>query len=141
MTSGLRRSDLQAIADAKLADAEILLKNDRFSNAYYLAGYAVEIGLKACIARQFNAEAIPDRSFVNAIFSHNLRTLVSLAGLSKKLQDREAAASAFAANWALVNEWTPEVRYLSVDRYSSQILVQAVGEPTAGVLPWIRAYW
>jgi|SRR3954451_21529081 HEPN domain-containing protein len=141
MPLGLRRTDLQAIANAKLADAELLVANRRYSNAYYLAGYAVEIGLKACIARQFSSEAIPDKNFVNAIFSHKLRDLVSLAGLAKELKDNEAANPAFAANWALVNEWVPDVRYQDIDPYTAQVLVQAVGESNSGVLPWIHTYW
>ena len=43
MGPGLKREDLQANAQAKLDDAVILLQQGRFSNAYYLAGYAVEI--------------------------------------------------------------------------------------------------
>ena len=52
MANGYKRVDLQALAQAKLDDAKLLFDNGRFSNAYYLAGYAVELGLKACIARQ-----------------------------------------------------------------------------------------
>ncbi len=129
------------MAGEKLEDARLLLDHGRYSNAYYLAGYAVEIGLKACIARQFGAEAIPDRSFVNAIYSHNFRTLVNLAGLAGELKDREAESSAFAANWVLVNEWTPEARYAAADLESAQVFVQAVSDATAGVFPWIRTYW
>jgi HEPN domain-containing protein len=141
MALGLRRADLQAIAQAKLGDAELLLAHRRFSNAYYLAGYAVEIGLKACIARQFTAETIPDRRFVADVHSHDLRKLVGLAGLSRELREKETAEPAFAANWALISEWTPEIRYEAVDQFSAQILVQAVKDATAGVLPWIQTYW
>jgi hypothetical protein len=141
MALGLRRTDLQAIARTKLADAELLLANNRFSNAYYLAGYSVEIGLKACIARQFLAETIPDRRFVADTHSHDLRKLIGLAGLSAELRNHESRNPVFAANWALVDEWTPETRYETVDQFSAQVLLQAIRDDATGVLPWIQAYW
>ncbi len=48
------------LAAAKCEDATLLLAHARFSSAYYLAGYALELALKACIAKQFAAEVIPD---------------------------------------------------------------------------------
>lgn len=47
MGLGYSRLDLRANAQAKLDDAVMLCKTGRYSNAYYLAGYSVEIGLKA----------------------------------------------------------------------------------------------
>src|SRR5258708_26287810 len=85
MPLGMRRAVLQAIAQAKLDDALLLFQHRRFSNAYYLAGYAVEIGLKACIAKQISAETIPDKAFINDIFKHGLRELIGVAGLSAEL--------------------------------------------------------
>jgi HEPN domain-containing protein len=62
MGLALKRLDLQHLSEAKLADAELLFANGRHSNAYYLAGYAVEIGLKACISRQILADTLPDKT-------------------------------------------------------------------------------
>lgn len=81
MSLGLTRADLQANAQAKLDDAILLLKQGRYSNAYYLAGYAVEIGLKACIAAQITAETIPAKEFIKGILNHEFTGLVGLAGL------------------------------------------------------------
>ncbi len=35
--------DIQALAYAKLSDAEYLLEDNRFDSAYYFAGYAIEL--------------------------------------------------------------------------------------------------
>jgi hypothetical protein len=78
MGRGHKRSDLRANAQAKLDDALYLLQGGRFCNAYYLAGYAAEMGLKACIAIQVVAETIPDKSFVNNIFNHKFKSLMVL---------------------------------------------------------------
>lgn len=132
---------MQRLAQAKLDDAELLLERGRYGNAYYLSGYAVEIGLKACISRQFHAEVIPDKQFVNSIFSHKLADLVSTAGLSEELKKSRRISNVFDANWSIVAKWQPESRYESIDDYSAKLLVSAVGDHSDGVLKWIRAYW
>ena len=141
MGQGLKRSDLQAHAQAKLDDAIILLQNSRFSNAYYLAGYAVELGLKACISRQMVAETIPDRTLIGKVFSHDPRTLVGLAGLARQLQEQEDNDPNFAANWALAARWTPDSRYEPVEQAKAQTLISAISDPTSGVLQWIKMHW
>ncbi len=137
----MRRSHLQALADAKLRDAQILLVNDRYSSAYYLGGYAVELGLKACIAKQFTAESIPERNFVNAVYSHKLPDLLALAGLRPELQEKKDQDPDFATNWALVVQWEPQTRYADFDPFTAQSLIQAIGADESGVLPWIKRYW
>ena len=72
-------------------------------NISYLAGYAVEIGLKACIAAQISAETIPDKALIEKVFKHKFPTLVGLAGLGTRLKERQDADPEFAANWALVS--------------------------------------
>ncbi len=137
MPYGLKRSDLQLLAQAKLEDAKLLLQERRFSNAYYLAGYAVEFGLKSCIARQVTPETIPNKDFLNNVFRHDFKALLSIAGLAGEIKKMQDSDSSFSANWALVAEWQPEVRYQSKDSYSAQILINAV----EGVMPWIKQYW
>jgi HEPN domain-containing protein len=138
---GLRRSDLQANAQTKIDDAIILFRNGRFSNAYYLAGCAVEIGLKACIAAQISAETLPNKAFMKNILSHQFRGLVGLAGLAGALKDEEDRDQNFATNWALASQWEPDVRYEAVDPRSAQILIEAIANPNSGVLQWIKTHW
>lgn len=141
MGPGLKREDLQANAQAKLDDAIILLQHGRFSNAYYLAGYAVEIGLKACIAAQISAETIPDKAFIKRILDHDFMNLVGLAGLAKALKDQEDQDDVFGANWALVCEWLPDSRYESSDPTSAQAIMSAIIDPKSGVFSWIKTHW
>ena len=141
MPYGLKRADLRAIAQSKIDDASVLFEGQRFSNAYYLAGYAVEIGLKACIAAQVSAETIPDKAFLKGVLNHQFPALIGLAGLAgplKELQDKDAV---FASNWAIVNDWSPDCRYETRDSMSAQVMIQAVLHPNSGVLQWIKAHW
>ncbi|HTW35468.1 MAG TPA: hypothetical protein VMD53_12695 [Rhizomicrobium sp.] len=141
MGIGHKRSDLRSHAQAKLDDAVLLLQHSRFSNAYYLAGYAVELGLKACIAAQISAETIPDKAFIKGILNHEFPRLVGLAGLAGALKEQQDKDPAFAASWALVSEWEPDSRYEASDAMSAQLLVQAIADPKSGVLQWIKTHW
>jgi len=141
MGPGLNRHDLQIRAQAKIDDATILFANGRHGNAYYLAGYAVELGLKACIATRITAQTLPWKGFIRNILSHEFKVLIGLAGLALALKDQEDRNSAFATNWNVVLQWTPDSRYESSDLASAELLIQAIIDPNAGVLTWIKAYW
>jgi hypothetical protein len=135
------RTALQTLADEKLKDAQVLLAAKSWSNAYYLAGYAIELALKACIAKTFKAETIPDKDLVLATYRHKFRELVGTAGLSAELQKKEQSEQGFAANWGVVNLWSPDARYASWTEEAATELIAAVSDPKDGVLVWIRSHW
>jgi hypothetical protein len=137
----LTKKDLQALADTRLDDAVYLLNGARYSSAYYLAGYAVELGIKACIAGVFQAGVIPDKSFVNAIYSHKLDDLLGLAGIKKQLQDDMKNDPVLAAAWGVASMWTEVSRYEVWDQFAAASMIHAVGEQNHGVLPWLKKHW
>ncbi len=123
-----------------MADAKHLLAGGRWGNAYYLAGYAVELALKACIAKTFKAETIPDKALVNATYSHDFSNLVGTAGLTADLKTR-LAAQAFETNWGVVVRWSEESRYESRGEQDARDLIAAIEDATVGALAWIKAHW
>ena len=82
----MKRVDLQALAEAKIDDATLLFSHGRHGNAYHLAGYAIELGLKACIARQISADKIPDPAILRNVLTHEFDKLIGLAGLKDELK-------------------------------------------------------
>jgi len=138
MGYGMKRADLQAMSEAKLQDAIILFQHQRFSSSYYLAGYALEFGLKACISRQMAKEVIPDKSFVTKIYIHELTELVKLAGLET---DRRAQSPEFATYWAIAKDWSEQSRYEIKQTADAQYLLEAVTNPDHGVMQWIKKHW
>lgn len=82
----MNRSDLQRLAGVRLREAKVLFVAGEYSGAYYLAGYAVECGLKACIAKGTRRYDFPDRERVSRSFVHNPTELVKLAELFGPLQ-------------------------------------------------------
>jgi hypothetical protein len=138
---GYRRRDLQGLAEAKLFDALILADAGRYSNAYYLAGYSIELALKACISRQFMAETIPDPALARRVYDHDFGKLVGLAGLSDSLNAAKIADPTFGANWSTVAEWSEASRYEDTDRYSCGLMLEAVRNEPSGVLTWRKKHW
>ena len=137
----MKKSEFEALAQAKIDDAVLLLQSGRPSNAYYLAGYSIEFAIKACIASQFRAEDIPDVKLVRDVYTHNLVTLIGLAGLKQLLERQIAANTGFAANWGIVKDWSEGSRYESWTIGDAQYLISAIIHPTDGVLPWIKNHW
>jgi hypothetical protein len=93
----MNRTDLQSLAEERLGDAQALFANDRFGAAYYVVGYAVECGLKACIAKLTKAEDFYDKTLAKNIFKHDLEELANHARFDVKRLS--AADPDFAANW------------------------------------------
>ena len=138
----LHRRDLQKLAVAKADDAELLFQNGRYSNAYYLFGYAAEMALKARIAGMaFAAEAIPDKRFVNDVYTHDLNKLAQLAGLAQLIRAMREAEPVFDANWATVSEWTEQSRYEVIDVFLSTAMRSAMVEGEFGVFQWLQNNW
>src|SRR5215211_722436 len=130
----LPRLTLQRLAIAKVEDARLLLENGRYSNAYYLYGYGIEIALKACIARHVSAETIPDKPILTRFLTHKISDLVGLAGLSKDLQERRSREREFDIRWAVVTEWSEESRYDVIEAVPASFMQDAVENPVHGVM-------
>ena len=133
--------DLRALAELRFKDAQHLLTAGRNSGAYYLAGYAIECGLKAVIARGFRQGVIPSKRFVDRVYTHNLVELLSLSGL-KETWDTEADASVdLKTSWTIVTAWDETSRYQMVDPFRAMAMLEAVGHHQHGVLTWLKRHW
>jgi HEPN domain-containing protein len=137
----VNRADLQKLAAERIADARALLSLKRWAGAYYLAGYAVECGLKACIAKLMKAEEFPDKAFAEKCWTHDLERLVALAGL-KAARDAAAVADAdLSDNWVAVKDWNESKRYAWVTKIKAEELYNAITDRRHGVLSWIKLHW
>lgn len=132
----LTRELLSSLTGERLREAKALLDADCWSGAYYLAGYAVELALKARIAGMFKADMIPDRNFVQRIYSHRLNELASLAGLTAQLTERSARDVMFEANWDAASRWSEQSRYRMISEADARQLVAAL-DGRDGILRWI----
>jgi len=135
----MKRREFESLAGRRPQEARILLDAGQWSDAYYLGGYAVEFLLKACIAKQFVSEDIPDWQAVKSIFVHDLTKLLNLAKLKPDLEMRKKVSYKFSANWELVERWNEQARYRSIDEIDAKYMLEAVCDPDDGVYEWIRS--
>src|SRR5450759_5245968 len=96
------RRDFQELSKVRLKEAAALLKLELFDGAYYLAGYAVECALKACIAKGTQRGEFPDKKKVDLSHSHDLPQLFKVAGLDKARIEQARKDPDFRMNWDLV---------------------------------------
>lgn len=108
---------------------------------YYLTGYVVELGLKACIARQTHAEEFPDKTRAERAWRHSPFDLVRAAGLERELNDRISSNAEFAALWAVAKDWQETSRYERHAEQEARDIFDAVSQEPNGVLAWIRRHW
>ena len=140
----MNRIEWQQLAERWLVDARTLLKNRRWSAAYYVAGYAVECGLKACVLKRVAAtpEVIfESRKFSENCWTHGLLELVKLADLEAVRATDIAANPALKKNWVVVKDWTETTRYETVPHHKAKQLYAAITDKANGVMKWIRAHW
>jgi hypothetical protein len=126
------------LAELRLKEARLLQANGLPSGAYYLAGYAIECALKAFIAAGFRANEIPDKARVNSIYTHNLRDLLSLAGLKSPLEDDMNENSELRENWATISKWSEHARYDVWTSAAAATMLEAVGAADKGLLQWLQ---
>ncbi len=137
----LSRNDLQKLAQLRLEDAIVLYQAGKASSAYYLAGYAIELALKACISRLFQPDVIPEKAFVQAIYTHSLESLLNVAGLLPQLKEDSKNDPNFAAYWGIVSKWSETSRYQFWDSVTAATLIQSINDPDHGVFQWVKKHW
>jgi HEPN domain-containing protein len=128
------------LADVRLQEAGVLLSQGCFDGAYYLAGYAIECALKACIAKLTQEHDFPKRE-ASSHYSHKLNELVRYAGIEKDRQADSVVDAALAINWSVVIVWNEGSRYERITDAKAQELYDAIADPAHGVLPWLKKRW
>lgn len=142
----MNRPTLHALADERVKDSEALLAGGRWSAAYYLAGYAVECGLKACVLRHIEATGaiFEEAKYLKDLagcWTHEPMKLVALADLNQALGLARQQHQQFDANWVIVQGWTEVSRYKEKSESEARELFEAITDPNHGVLKWVRTHW
>lgn len=137
-------ADFRVLAQTRLREAAALLGAGEPSGAYYLAGYAVECGLKAVITRDVTAYALPEKDEFKVLtdaYIHDLNKLVKLAGLTQTLDGEVSSNNTFRNYWLVAKDWRESSRYQIWSNSQAREIVTAVEDPADGVLRWIQLHW
>ena len=103
-----------------------------YSGAYYLAGYAVELGLKAVLTGDLASHSMPNKTEVTQAHIHDLRGLARQCGLGP-----ESDATISVAWNVVVSDWGPDSRY----RFHSKPGAEQMVESAEEVLAWLTPFW
>jgi HEPN domain-containing protein len=137
----MNRIDFQEIAEIRLQESRALLAAGFPEGAYYLAGYAVECALKACIAKRTREHDFPEKKLVNDSHTHDLGKLLQLAELKDELDAVISADSVLGSALDKISDWSETSRYQRKNVREARALLWAVENQTGGLLPWIRLHW
>jgi hypothetical protein len=139
----VNRLELRQLAEDRLLDAKLLLDGGRWSGAYYLAGYAMECGLKACVLAfvERTGEIFRDKRFSEKCFTHQIEDLLKLSGLKDAHNVSMGSNASFVGFWGVAKDWSELARYQQKTEREAKELYEAITDGTDGVLQWIRLYW
>lgn len=125
-----------------MSDAQTLFDARAFEGSYYLAGYAIECALKACIAKRTREFDFPEKRAVERSYTHDLAQLMDAAGVKDQLAEKIAGDEGLRESWATVKAWSEASRYaVHLNEESAQNMLAAVGDDVRGILPWLKKRW
>ena len=122
-------------------EAAALLAQQKWDGAYYLAGYAVECALKACIAKRTNQYDFPDKRFAERCFTHDFERLPECANPDGMLEMDIKADPILSRHWKNVLLWEEASRYERKTQNDAEMLYNSIIDPAHGVLPWLKRNW
>ena len=134
----MMREEFQQLADLRAEEAAVLAENGKEQGAYYLAGFAIECALKACIAKKFKQYQYPPRA-ASQYYEHNLDVLLQLADLRRELENEMRRSPQFEKNWETVHDWDVEKRYAATGLKGAEMLTAV--NSADGVLLWLKRFW
>lgn len=138
----MNRADFQGLARIRIKEARSLLDRGLSDGAYYLAGYAIECALKACIAKKTGRyDFPPERKIVDQVYTHNLEVLLKAAGLETDWKRQIHGDRQFEVRWNIVKDWSEISRYSRNSEIQARDLYDAVTNRRYGVLRWLRQRW
>lgn len=122
----------------------MLLDGNRWSAAYYVSGYAVECGLKACVLKRVADEPqiiYADKKFSEKCWTHSIEDLVLLANLAETRDSDAKLNEELKGNWLIVKDWKETARYTMNSEQQARKLYNAITHRPNGVMIWIRDRW
>lgn len=136
----MNRADFRKLALTRLGDAKLLLKSRRYGAAYYLAGYAVECSLKACLAKKTQRYQFPPKpeEVRQRYYTHDLQILAQECDLVGEIKKGHAKLQAY---WNTIKDWTEQSRYKPSDGNRARDILLAIEDPSDGMLQCIKRYW
>jgi len=111
---------IQELAWQKFEDAEHLFNKERFDSAFYIAGYTIELLLKAKICTTIGMEdffhfdgspKLLSKEAYRPFKVHDFSQLMVLSGIYKSFKKNALIDEEFKDHWTIINDWSEDCRY------------------------------
>lgn len=137
--------DIEKLSDLRLNEAICLLNNKYFHGSFYLAGYSVELILKARICKNLDIEHFYSSKLKHgdkAFFNHDLEQLLTLSGLRTKFEVDCLTDIPLKLNWDNICLWNEGKRYeFGITEKDTEKYIDSITNNKNGFLQWIRLNW
>jgi hypothetical protein len=135
-------TDIRQLADLRIEEADNLNKVGFPDGAFYLAGYAVELYLKAKICENLNlptfyAQYAPKTDLAKTFLIHNLDRLLLLSGLLPKFEAEKISDPVFRGHWLNIESWSEKCRYDEQGTHISKETMAFI-ESVKFITQWIK---
>jgi hypothetical protein len=147
---------IKELAKTRLEEAEILCVSGKYDGAFYLAGYSVELMLKAKVCEHFKIDNLFDKNgcaiqgigdLRKVVETYDINLLLIFSGLEEKFRKAKIRNENlrnsylfFTACTGKKEDWNEQVRYLSTNTKTKEIVesfIDLLNHPE-GILKWIE---
>ncbi len=111
-------TEIRAIADLRMEEAELLFLHQKYDGAFYLAGYKLELYLKAKICECLNLDDFysihaPKSELSKTFLVHNFNRLFLLSGVHQQFEQEKTTQKHLTSAWSCISEaaWSESIRY------------------------------
>ncbi len=110
------QADIQVLAKNKMHESNCLFANGFYDGAYYLAGYVIELLLKARICKTLGIDNFfvfnkAKKELYKPYKVHDFEELLLLSGIYADFENA-TNDSDFMGHWSVVRDWSENARYL-----------------------------
>lgn len=148
--------EIKHLAKLRLAEATILYEAGKYDGAFYLAGYSVELMLKAKVCEHFRIDNLFDKNgcmiqgisdLRKVVETHDINLLLIFSGLEEKFRKAKIkniklrdSYRFFTASTGNKTDWNEQVRYLPINSKNEYDVKEFINllQDEMGLLKWIE---
>ena len=146
---------IKKLSFERLQEASILCDNGKYDGAFYLAGYSIELMLKAKICEHWAVPGLFDnqyqtqgiREIRKAVKTHDITVLFIFSGLKTKFESAKGLDKILMQTYSRLFEtsgrciWSEQIRYQPYGTQNPENIqeLMALLQHAEGILQWIES--
>lgn len=149
-------TEIKRLAYERLAEAEILCAAAKYDGAFYLAGYSIELMLKAKVCEHLGIDNLFDEQpkavvygvseVRKALKTHDIAVLLIFSSLKTKFETEKGVSKILMQTYTRLFElsgrclWNEQVRYQAVGTQNAEEVIELIAllQHQEGLIKWIE---